>query len=440
MAKELTVEVFANGVWQDAYSLKFEEPLNPREGTCIMGYLTHFYLNNMALEDSFFESSVSVLHRLDMNIHTSQGYPAFLLDIIPAGAAFRSLKKRFASRKPDDIAMDLFLLERCTPSPIGHMRIKQSLPYLDEGEPIGFSRQDVAERTTDFLEYAYEQGAAIGGATGAGGEAPKLLLSEDGGGLMFAEATLSDQDTKRHWFVKFPRNRAAAVDKDILRAEYQYYRAIADIGMNTISTDGLALIDDGEHKPSLWMPRFDREVTEQGVRRHPVESIYSVCGVTENGAYLAHEFVIGRLGEIWTMAGQRNELFDLGVEYMARDLLNRILGNSDNHGRNISIIRAAGKLRLAPIYDLAPMVLDPEGITRVTKWEHEKAGVPDWRRACADLAGGESGDLYFDALRSKAQDFRALPDLLVNLPESVRSVNSIPLNNLDARLKEWGLI
>ncbi|SHL15711.1 serine/threonine-protein kinase HipA [Pseudomonas punonensis] len=440
MAKELTVELFANGVWQDAYSLKFEDSLNPREGTCIMGYLTNFYLNNMESEDSFFESSVSVLHRLDMNINTSHGYPAFLLDIIPAGAAFRSLKKRFASRKPDDVAMELFLLERCTPSPIGHMRIKQSFPYLDEGQPMGFTRQDVAERNTDFLEYVYEQGAAIGGATGAGGEAPKLLLAENHDGLMFAEATLADEQTRQHWFVKFPRNRTAAIDKDILRAEYQYYCAVAEIGMNTISNEGLALIDNGEHKPSLWMPRFDREVTEQGILRHPVESIYSVCGITENGAYLAHEFVLGRLGEIWTMAGQGSELFDLAVEYMARDLLNRILGNSDNHGRNISIIRAAGKLRLAPIYDLAPMVLDPDGITRVTKWQHEKAGSPDWRQACHDLAGEASGDLYFDALRGKAQDFRALPDLLVNLPDSVRNANSIPLNNLDARLKEWGLI
>lgn len=440
MAKELTIEVFANGIWQEAYSLRFEDPLSPREGACLMGYLTQFYINNIDFEGSFFESSVSVLHRLDMNISTSHGYPAFLLDIIPAGAAFRSLQKRFASRKPDDIAMELFLLERCTPSPIGHMRIKQSLAYLDEGEPMGFTRQDVAERNTDFLEYAYEQGAAIGGATGAGGEAPKLLLAENHDGLMFAEATLADEQTRQHWFVKFPRNRAANIDKDILRAEYQYYCAVAEIGMDTISNQGLALIDDGEHKPSLWMPRFDREVTAEGVLRYPVESIYSVCGISENGAYLAHEFVLGRLGEIWTMAGQRDELFDLGVEYMARDLLNRILGNSDNHGRNISIIRAAGKLRLAPIYDLAPMVLDPDGITRVLKWQHEKAGAPHWRQACDALGGAAVGDLYFDALRSQAQRFRALPDLLVNLPDSVRNARSIPLNNLDTHLKVWGLM
>ncbi|MEN0105266.1 MAG: HipA domain-containing protein [Pseudomonas sp.] len=440
MAKELIIQVFADGVWQDAYNLRFENPLNPREGTCITGYLAPFYLNNMACENSFFENSVSVVHRLDMNIYSAQGYPAFLLDIIPAGAAFRSLKKRFETRKPDDVALELFLLERCTPSPIGHMRIKQSLSYLDEGEPMGFTRQEVAERNSDFLEYAYEQGAAIGGATGAGGEAPKLLLAEDHQGLLFAEATLAVEQTRRHWFVKFPRNRALAIDRDILRAEYQYYCAISEIGMNTISTDGLALMDDGEHKPSLWMPRFDREVGAQGIVRRPVESIYSLCDVTENGAFLGHEFVLGRLGEIWAMAGQGDELFDLTVEYIARDLLNRILGNSDNHGRNMSIIRDAGTLKLAPIYDLAPMVLDPDGISRVLKWEHERAGAPDWRQACRAMADDPDGDSYFDALRAMAQRFRALPDLLVNLPDSVRGAKNIPLNNLDTRLKEWGLL
>ncbi|MDU0686162.1 HipA domain-containing protein [Pseudomonas aeruginosa] len=440
MPKELTVQVFADGAWQDAYKLSFENPMDPREGTCITGYILDYYLANTEHEDSYFEHSVSVVHRLDMNFVTTKGYPAFLLDIIPAGAAFRSLKKRFASLKPDDVALELFLLERCTPSPIGHMRIKQSLPYLAEGEPMGFSFQVVAERNTEFLEYAYEQGAAIGGATGAGGEAPKLLLAESHSGLLFAEATLPAEQTKRHWFVKFPRNRSESIDKDILRAEYHYYKAISKIGMNTISTDGLELVDDGESRPSLWMPRFDREVTERGILRHPVESIYSVCNVTEHGAFLGHEFVLGRLIENWVAAGQVHDIFQLALEYISRDLLNRILGNSDNHGRNISIMRDTGQLRLAPIYDLAPMVLDPDGITRVLKWDNERAGAPDWRAACQVWGEGVIDDSLFDALREEAQRFRALPDLLVDMPASVRNAQSIPVNNLDTRLKEWGLL
>ncbi|MFX6114682.1 type II toxin-antitoxin system HipA family toxin, partial [Acinetobacter baumannii] len=39
-----------------------------------------------------------------------------------------------------------------------------------------FSKEDVAERNIDFLEYAQQMGAISGGATGAGGEAPKLLI------------------------------------------------------------------------------------------------------------------------------------------------------------------------------------------------------------------------------------------------------------------------
>lgn len=40
--------------------------------------------------------------------------------------------------------------------------------------------------------------------------------------------------------------------------------------------------------------------------------------------------------------------------------------------------------------------------------------------------------------RSKAQSFRALSDLLVNLLDTVRNAKRILLNNLDTRLKEWG--
>ena len=425
MAKELTVQLFADGKWHDAYRLKFFDPLHPAEGVCVTGYNSAFYVENIEVEDELFEHSVSVQHRLNLNSLHIQGLPAFLLDIIPAGAAFRSLKKRFGSQKPDDVAMDLFLLERCTPAPIGHLRIKESLPFLAEGTPMGFSRREVAERNTDFLEYAYEQGAAIGGATGAGGEAPKLLLAENHQGQLFAEATLSDEHTHKHWFVKFPRNRASSIDQDILRAEYHYYRAVNAVGLHTIAPDGLTLMDEAEHRPSLWMPRFDRAVTSQGVLRLPVESIYSVCGVAEYGAFLSHEQVLARLVELWTASGQEHELFELATEYVARDLLNRILGNSDNHGRNMSIIRAQGRLTLAPIYDLAPMVLDPDGISRVTKWQDEKAGNPNWRSVCQNIAG----DDLFDALRARAEQLRALPDLLTQLPASVRNAPAFPLTN-----------
>ncbi|WP_442793984.1 hypothetical protein [Pseudomonas sp. LAM2023] len=44
----------------------------------------------------------------------------------------------------------------------------------------------------------------------------------------------------------------------------------------------------------------------------------------------------------WIDNGQQDEVDDLVFEYVRRDLLNRILGNTDNHGRNTSIMRVGG--------------------------------------------------------------------------------------------------
>lgn len=73
---------------------------------------------------------------------------------------------RIGRDKPANIDAALYLLARSTPAPIGNMRIKESAEAVDPREAMGFERQDVIARDNRFLEYAYEQGAAIGGATG----------------------------------------------------------------------------------------------------------------------------------------------------------------------------------------------------------------------------------------------------------------------------------
>ena len=142
---------------------------------------------------------------------------------------------------PAELDRDLFLLGRCTPSPIGNLRVKESVEALENTDEEAFARQEVVTRSNDFLEYAYEAGAALGGATGAQGEAPKLLLAEGPDDEFYADAMLSDSLVKAHWLVKFARNKVTENDKNILRAEYQYYKAVASLGMNTVSTDGLSL-------------------------------------------------------------------------------------------------------------------------------------------------------------------------------------------------------
>jgi serine/threonine-protein kinase HipA len=437
----LTLQAYTSGKWLDAMTLVFVEPEKGFEGPCRFGYKKDYVANNFEYIESPFSKAVSARLPLDWDSTSLKKAPAFLLDIAPAGAAKRFLMARVGQEKPEGISADLFLLGRSTPAPIGHMRIKESVDAVVERVAMGFPRNEVVDRDNTFLEYAYEQGAAIGGATGAGGEAPKLLMSEGRDGLLYPDAVISDDQVVQHWFVKFARNKGTQTDQIILRSEFHYYKALHALGIETVAADGLTL--EEANKPSLWMQRFDRKVTDQGVERLAVESIYSLAGVTVPGSYMDHLEVIQHLAQLWTLAGQVDQIPDLVSDYLRRDLLNKILGNSDNHGRNTSIIRDTDSFRLAPIYDLAPMVMDDEGVTRTTKWpKHlEVAGEVKWREVCNALAMIGDPEALYEGLRKDADHLLALPDILTasGLPEVTMNHPAIALRNLEQRLKNWGL-
>jgi serine/threonine-protein kinase HipA len=440
--KQLTLQVHSNGHWHDAMTLNFADPAKGLSGPCSFGYQTPYLADLLEHNGSFLAKAVAANHPLRWDGWRDKAAPAFLLDITPAGAAKRFLKQRVAHEKLAEMDLDLFLLGRCTPAPVGHMRIKESVQALSGTRTMGFTRHEVVVRDGGFLEYAYEQGAAIGGATGAGGEAPKLLMAQDCNGKLHPDATLADELVHQHWFVKFPRNKARETDQDILRSEYCFHLALNRLGLDTAGKPGIAL--EEAEKPSLWLPRFDRQVTPGGVNRLAVESIYSLCGVVVPGSYMSHVGVVDKLVGLWRRADQDSQIFDLLAEYLRRDLLNQILGNSDNHGRNISIIREASGVSLAPIYDIAPMVMDEEGVTRTTKWPSnvEVAGEVDWKAACQLLGVYVDPNRLFESLQADAQRFLALPDLLdeLGLPRVTMHHPRIALPQLAQRLRKWGLV
>lgn len=437
----LTLQLHTDAKWHDVMSLSFTRPELGLEGPCSFSYDQNYVLNALDNVDSRLDRAVSACLPVSWEYWQTPQAPAFLFDILPAGAARRFLLKRLGGERPKGLSLDLFLLGRCTPAPIGNLRIKEAAQALAGSPLIGFTRDEVINRDARFLEFAYEQGAAIGGATGAGGEAPKLLLIEDANGALHPDAVLPDAEAVRHWFVKFARNKGGQTDQEILQSEFCYYRAVQKLGLDTVAADGLAL--EQGRKPSLWMRRFDREVTPSGVNRVAVESLYSLAGVTEPGAYMRHTEVLRYLVELWRDVGQAGQVSELVFEYLRRELLNQVLGNSDNHGRNTSILRTATGLKLAPIYDLAPMVMDDEGVTRTTKWPQpiEIAGEVNWRLACKAAEEWTDPEWLFEQLRASAQSFLALPDLLAEegLPANTMNHPRIALRSLAQRLNRWGL-
>jgi serine/threonine-protein kinase HipA len=242
--------------------------------------------------------------------------------------------------------------------------------------------------------------------------------------------------------VKFSRNKGNETDRTILRSEFCYYQALEQLGFNVVSCDGMSL--EEARKPSLWMKRFDRRVDGQAVVRLAVESVYSLADITRPGSYMSHVQALTALADAWTANGQQDEIPHLVAEYLRRDLINQVLGNSDNHGRNTAILRDPHRLTLAPIYDLAPMVMDEEGVTRTTKWPEpiERAGEVDWLGACRSLSQWVDPDRLFEGLKLDARKLIALPDVLsdIGLPQQTFRHPRITLSRLERTFISWGLM
>ncbi|WLG46388.1 type II toxin-antitoxin system HipA family toxin [Pseudomonas sp. FP1740] len=439
--ESITLQIHSDGRWRDALVVSFDSPRESLRSRCIINYQPEYLVDQYIQLGTVKAPAVSANLPLEWDIRREPA-PAFLHDVIPAGAGRRHLLSRMAV--PPGMSIDLFLLQQFAAAPIGHLRVKGATGMLHPAEKVtgGFTREEVIQEGISFLDQARESGMAISGALGAGGEAPKVLLVEDASGQLYPEGALDDADVRRHWFVKFPRNTATQLDRTILHSEYCFYRALGKLGIDTIAADGLT--HEAAKIPSIWMQRFDRKVCLGGVERIAVESMYSLCGVSNRGGCLNHFDVVDRLAETWIAAGQESEIPDMLSEYLRRDLINQALGNTDNHGGNLSILRGKERVSFAPIYDVAPMVMDIEGVMRITRWPTniERLGSVDWRAVCARFAHWADPEWLFDRLQADARLLRALPDLLqdLGLPQETWRSPMIPLRCLEDTFRRWKLM
>lgn len=299
-------------------------------------------------------------------------WPPVLVDLLPGGAGRRAWLRRLQVER-DGPQMDWHLLVKAAGAPPGNLRIAEAAPSPPPDHfRLGFPRRDIIEQQERFLDYAEERGAHVSGASSVQGEAPKFLLAEDDAGLFHAEGAVPDEKIRRFWLVKFARGRRSDMrNQQILRNEAAYLEVARSFGIRT----GASLIyEDG----ALFVPRFDRRILPDGrVDRIGMNSLYAAADIPGFGAAVRHDIYCNALTRI--VSDPAGEL----REYIRRDILNLALRNTDNHGRNAAVLRTAGRLSLSPLFDFAPMFLDPEGIGRVTRWEDERpGGQPEWAAIC----------------------------------------------------------
>jgi serine/threonine-protein kinase HipA len=265
------------------------------------------------------------------------------------------------------------------------------------------------------------------GTTGVQGVCPKYLLSTDEEGRWFPDIALPDECARDHWLLKLPRGKSKA-DRTVLRNEAAYLRLAEACGLRATSAPEL-------HGDVLFVRRFDRLLVEGRLHRLHQESLASVLDLRGFGLPKSQQTLL---------CGLRSVVTDpLGetIEFMLRDVLNLAMRNTDNHARNTAIQRLPdGVVQLTPIFDFAPMFLDPEIIPRSCHWQASDGKVlRGWREIVEslDVDDSERGAIA-EALHRFAPKVAALPEMVkdcgveVQIIEACRKTIDVQAQQLEA--------
>lgn len=405
-----TLDIYRGGRWLPAATLAPLDETAGLSGASQFEYLIDYAID-VAGPETAEAAGLSCRFPADFQQHRLDHWPPFVLDLLPSGYGRRQWLERLGLQ--DGPSADWPLLQTGTAFPPGNVRVAEAVAAKDPRTPVptdsgdtvpmkdhpGFQRSALIERGEAFVEYAFQHGIYAAGASDVQGVAPKLLLNQDHRGNWHAEGRLADQDVQSHWLVKRPRGDRAD-DRKVLRNEAAYMRVADRLGLNVFA-------ELGWEDNNLFVPRFDRRVRDGVVERYGMESLYSAAGVAEYGARTSHELLCDAILEFSSRPDA-----DL-VEYIKRDIVNVVMGNKDNHGRNTALLRfEGGPVELSPLFDFAPMYLDPEGIARVCRWSDdlESAGDPEWARIIELFPDRE--EQLRGELRNFGQTLVRLPDIM----------------------------
>lgn len=366
MKHETTIQLFAAGQWQDVASVTLlGDPALGWRAPTYTAYAAEWALLHTEARDAWALGS-----QLPVGLRPWKlgHWPVFLLDMLPQGYGRGELLRQLGLPETAEADADWPLLLTGAGNPIGHLRVKEAADWLATrtGTVRGFTDEEIAARSEDFMHYLSLHGLFIAGSSGVQGEWPKILMTRARDGLLYLDHTLPDTEAVTHYIIKFgrgPNEQLAA----ILRHEAPYMSIAAHLGLRVHASLTL-------RERALFIPRFDRVAESGEVTRLGQESLAALMGMAGFGVAPTHDDACVRLATACTRPD--DEL----LEYLKRDVANLAFGNKDNHARNTAIQRDfAGNVQLTPVFDFAPMYLHPDGLARRTRWQGKEQQGVDWK-------------------------------------------------------------
>jgi serine/threonine-protein kinase HipA len=118
---DLTLQIYVDGYWHDAAQVGFERPEQGISSPASVSYDVNYWadLSSVDAQESLVidRRALSLRYPVDMNLHLSDKWPAWLLDIMPQGVA-RTRIAQEAGLRGDSPALDIRLLQRAGGAPI----------------------------------------------------------------------------------------------------------------------------------------------------------------------------------------------------------------------------------------------------------------------------------------------------------------------------------
>ena len=209
---------------------------------------------------------------------------------------------------------------------------------------------DTAARLAHFDNCADAVASSLPAGSSAGGEQAKFLTA--------------DADGQRHWLVKFTPPRGTPFGErwfDLLQAEALALAVLAGHGVPVAQ----ALVLSSARRGYLASQRFDR-IGAAGARHVvPLDAVHDafVPGPRRDWAATAD-----------TLARQRRLPAEAAAQTRALLHFGRLIGNTDMHFGNLSLVVASpvaaarGRFTLAPVYDMLPMRWRPDAHSGALDW------------------------------------------------------------------------
>src|ERR1700719_308972 len=219
----MNIDIHLEGTWHACAEIALRDATqSSRYGGMTLRYEPGYALKNLLARDF---RAVGVRHAMDMAVHPFSTWPSFLIDLLPQGAA----RKRLERSSPAGIT-DWELLECGAVNPAGNLRVRPAVALVPRAHR-GFALEKMIERGDAFVDYAYEVGATVAGATDTQGEAPKFWVAQDAQGRWHPDNGQPGAPARRYALLKFPVPEAGARAVDILRHEAAYQKIARVLGL-----------------------------------------------------------------------------------------------------------------------------------------------------------------------------------------------------------------